>query len=208
MRSAPIAPAQAAQPASTPVEPRAEAPRVATPPRWRRSRNPNCRIRRPASISKSLRKPISPPPRANSSPRSRRPRRLRRSRHAPSAKFWSPTPRRRALRSNRICRRIIRSSRARDRPRGWLRRPSASPPRRARSAKFHGAEKARQHLELHRRRAPRRPGRRRAAGQREGRARGKQGCGKGQGQPSRRTARSRRPSPPRSARCWSAPAWS
>ena len=32
VRSAPIAPAQAAQPASTPVEPRAEAPRVATPP--------------------------------------------------------------------------------------------------------------------------------------------------------------------------------
>ena len=113
-------------------------PAVATPPAM--APQPKPELPNPGrglrSIFKSLRRPISPPPRANSSPRSRRPRRRRRSRRAPSAKSWSPTLRRRASRSNRICRRIIRSSRARDRPRGCLRPPSASPPRRARSAKF------------------------------------------------------------------------
>ena len=168
------------------------------------ARNRNCQnLRR-------LRRRISPPPRANSTPRNRRPRRRRRSRHAPSAKSWSRMLRRRAPRSNRICRRIIRSSRARDRPRGCLRPPSASPPPRARSAKF-----------------PRRPkepvstssfiaAARRAAqaaaaqpvNEKAARA-ASQGCGKGQGRrQGRRTARSPRPSPPRSARCWSAPAWS
>ena len=73
-----------------------------------------------------------------------------------------------------------------------------------------GRQGAGEFVELHRRRAPRRAGCRRRTRQRE--------SGEGalrrpsqRSRPStraRRTARSPRPSPPRSARCWSARAWS
>ncbi len=65
-----------------------------------------------------------------------------------------------------------------------------------------GAERAGQHIEFHCRRAPRCPGRRGRAGRR-------QGCSRADKRlpPATRPANPR-PSPPRFARCWSAPAWS
>ena len=70
-------------------------------------------------------------PRRSSRPR-RPPRHCRRGR---SAKSWSRMPPRRAPRSRRNCRRIIRSSRARGRPRACLRRRNGSRLPKTRSAK-------------------------------------------------------------------------
>ena len=137
VRSAPIAPAQAAPP----LPPRRSQPRAEAPALRRR---PGDGAAAETRIAESGGPRASP--RASARPfRGRAARIPRRAaagravpaacRHAPSAKSWSRTPRRRALRSNRTCRRIIRSSRARDRPRGCRRPRSASPPRKARSAK-------------------------------------------------------------------------
>ena len=184
VRSAPIAPAQ---PVSMPVEPRAEAPRVATPPAM--APQPKPELPNPAA-REDLREHLQEPPQAHfaAAPREfhaaqppaapappQPPRAISEILEPPAA------PPRASDRTGSAAGSSARAGHATDR-RGWLRPPSASPPRRARSAKFRRrAEKARQHLELHRRRPPRRPGRRCAAGQREGRPRGKQGCGKGQG---------------------------
>ena len=123
-----------------------EAPRAAMPsPRrrldaqvrstWRRSRNPNCRI--PPRQQRAFCRRAARIPRraAGSAGRSRRCRRAR------SAKSWSRTPPHRAPRSCRICRPIIRWSRAHGRPGECLRRRSGSLLRKARSAKSRPATK-------------------------------------------------------------------
>ena len=109
---------------------------------------------------------ISPPRRANSMPPRRRPQLRRRRtaiRRARSAKSWSRMLPRRASRSNPICRRIIRSSRARGRAGGRLAIGAHRGFRKRHQRNSRGQERARQHVELHRRRPPRRPGRRRRA---------------------------------------------
>ena len=144
LRTVRTAPAAAASAAAA-VEMREEAPRASMPTPLqplsaaalaqplRRSRSRNCRI---PPRCKRARRNILPPRRANSTPRSRRRRSPRRCRRAPSAKSWSRMPPRRAPRSRRNCRRIIRSSRARGRPRASLRRRSGSPLPKTRSAKL------------------------------------------------------------------------
>ena len=181
-----------------PAPPQAAAPRVAMPPQ------PKPELPNPAAAQGQS---ISPPRRGNSRPCSRR-RRLSPpvTPRAISEILEPHTARRRAPRSRRICRPIIRSNRAPGRPDGWRRRRSASPLPKARSAKFRRpAARAGQHLQLHCRRAPRRAGRRgRASPADKSAAR----------RPARRGAagdkakEGLRPSPPRSARCWSARAWS
>ena len=136
----------------------------------------------------------------------------RRWRRARSAKFWSRTPRRRAPRSSRSCRRIIRWSRAPGRPdaavvavgahRGFRKRDQRNSGRQRRSRSAHRASSPPRAAPP--RPPPPQPANDKAA--RQGRVarprpRRRQGV-------NRRTTRSRRPSPPRSARCWSARAWS
>ena len=130
VRTAPAAPLR--RPSSGPSRrPRRPGPRRRR--RLRRSPNPNCRIRR--------RRSILSPRHANSMPPPRRRQRRRPCRRGPSAKSSSRTQHRRALRSSRICRPIIRSSRVPGRA-GAGRRPSASPPRKARSPKFRTRRKS------------------------------------------------------------------
>ena len=71
-------------------------------------------------------------------PANSRPHRLSRRCHGArrSAKFWRPIPPRRGRRSCRICRPITRSNREHGRRAASLRRPSALPLPKARSAKF------------------------------------------------------------------------
>ncbi len=206
----------AARPPPAPFEAREEMPRP-MPPRFgrrlcaagRRSRNRNCRI--PPRCKRSPRS-ISPPRRANSTPREPARRRPpRQCRRAPSAKSWSRMPR--AARGDRagICRRIIRSSRAPGRPRAWRLAVGADRGVRKRDQRNRRrSEGAGEFVELHCRRAPRRAGRcRRAATEKAAAPRRRaQGTRLPATRPRARRQGSRRTSPPRSARCWSARAWS
>jgi len=161
---------------------------------WCRNPNPNCPIPQRC-------RSISTPPRANSI-RHRPRRRPRRSYLGSSAKFWSRMQRERASRSSQRCRPIIRSSRERG-PRGArLRRRSASRLPRAPSAKFRrlrASPSARQVSSPRPGARPKPPPQRR---------RPKRPAAAARKHPSVRTRVPPRRSPPGSARCSLARAWS
>ena len=181
VRSQPVAP-PITPPAPQAAAPQAAAPRVAMPPQ------PKPELPNPAAAQAHFAAACS---------------RLRPWRK-PSMKFWSRKRRRRASRSSRNCRPITRSNRAPGRPGGWLRHRSALRPPKARSAEFRRARLGRRGRSAHRassppRGAPPRPPRphRPATSLAASRSR----------IPPVVRPRNRRPSPPRSVRCWSAPAW-
>ena len=214
VRSAPIAPPPEARPEPGPAAPQSFAPQsspapLAMPPQIK-PELPNP-VATEAHFDAAPREFRAAPPEAPAPPSSRRAR---------SAKSSSRMPRRRAPRSNPICRRIIRSSRERGRRGGRRRPPSASPLPKTPSAKFRppSPNPSARRASLPPRAAPPRLPRQRSrqwqAGQtRQGDARIGQGPDARRRpaqpvRPQRPTTRSRRPSPPRSARCWSARAWS
>ena len=211
LRTVRTAPPAAPQSAPPPIEVLEEAPRFMTPlqtcPQQSKPELPN-----PAALQ-AVRKNILPPRRANSRPHSRARRLPRHCRRGRSAKSWSRMPQRHAPPSRRNCRRIIRSSRAPGRPRACLRRRNGSRLPKTRSAKSLPGRRSRsvRRASLPPRAAPRRPQpprrlpRRRDVRQR----RPGQGQGRRQGQGGdKATTRTSRTLPPRSARCWSARAWS